>query len=73
MQIIKLKTYQLENIDLFLIDFKDPTKPCSDFKCKENRQYGEHIFHIKLKSFEFYVIHSNNTGRSAFQQRNKEI
>ena len=32
-----------------MIDFYDSTKPCSDLKCEENRQYDEHIPHKTQK------------------------
>ena len=32
-----------------MYDFYDSTKPCSDLKCEENRQYDEHIPHKTQK------------------------
>ena len=46
----RTETSRFENIDLCMINFYDPTKPCSDLKCKENRQYDEHISHKTQKS-----------------------
>ena len=40
---IKQKTYYLENIYLCIVDIQDPSNLSSDLKCKENRQYDEHI------------------------------
>ena len=51
---IKLKTHHLENIHLCIMNFLDLTKPCSDLKCKENRQYDEHIQHKTQKCKGIY-------------------
>ena len=54
MLIIKPKTYHLEYIDLCIIYFLGTANLRNDFKCKENRQYDEHILH---KTQKFKGIH----------------
>ena len=45
-----MSTCHLEYINLCINDFfKDTTKLRSDYKCKENRQLGEHIPHKTQK------------------------
>ena len=46
--LLKFKQWD-QHIDQCMIDLYDSTKPCSDLKCEENRQYDEHIPHKTQK------------------------